>query len=106
MFSLSLFVCLSIDWLARTGLLSFVWMKPRVIALRSTESHPPHCSSLKILRRMMKLCVLEMNDGTLFARENEQRLLRNMDVHVVVLDLLKIPYDKVSSTSTSHLHDR
>lgn len=44
---------------------------------------------------MMKLCVVEGNDGNLYARENEQRLLRNMDVHVVVLDLLKIPYDKV-----------
>jgi len=43
----------------------------------------------------MKLCVIEGNDGNLYARENEQRLLRNMDVHVVVLDLLKIPYDKV-----------
>jgi len=43
----------------------------------------------------MKLCVVESNDGKLYARENEQRLLRNMDVHVVVLDLLKIPYDKV-----------
>ncbi len=44
---------------------------------------------------MMKLCVVEGSDGNLYARENEQRLLRNMDVHVVVLDLLKIPYDKV-----------
>ncbi len=44
---------------------------------------------------MMKLCVVEGNDGNLYARENEQRLLRNMDVHVVVLDLLRIPYDKV-----------
>lgn len=44
---------------------------------------------------MMKLCVVEGPDGNLYARENEQRLLRNMDVHVVVLDLLKIPYDKV-----------
>jgi hypothetical protein len=43
----------------------------------------------------MKLCVVEGNDGNLYARENEQRLLRNMDVHVVVLDLLRIPYDKV-----------
>lgn len=45
---------------------------------------------------MMKLCVVEGADGNLYARENEQRLLRNMDVHVVVLDLLRIPYDKVS----------
>lgn len=45
---------------------------------------------------MMKLCVVESSDGRLYARENEQRLLRNMGVHAVVLDLLKIPYDKVS----------
>src|SRR5689334_2887618 len=44
---------------------------------------------------MMKLCVVETSDGVLRARENEQRLLRNMDVHVVVLELLRIPYDKV-----------
>jgi hypothetical protein len=45
---------------------------------------------------MIKLCVIDGSDGILYARENEQRLLRNMDVHVVVLDLLKIPYDKVN----------
>ena len=45
---------------------------------------------------MMKLCVVEGTDGNLYARENEQRLLRNMDVYAVVLDLLRIPYDKVS----------
>lgn len=44
---------------------------------------------------MMKLCVVETPDGNRYARENEQRLLRNMDVHVVVLELLRIPYDKV-----------
>ncbi|CAF1170496.1 unnamed protein product [Adineta ricciae] len=57
-----------------------------------------YTSIFQILRRMIKLCVMEGVDGTLHARENEQRLLRNMDVHVVVLDLLKIPYDKVEDT--------
>jgi hypothetical protein len=51
----------------------------------------------------MKLCVVEGTDGNLYARENEQRLLRNMDVHVVVLDLLKIPYDKVREENNYHL---
>jgi inositol 1,4,5-triphosphate receptor type 1 len=51
----------------------------------------------------MKLCVVEGNDGKLYARENEQRLLRNMDVHVVVLDLLKIPYDKLEDTRMNHI---
>jgi len=45
----------------------------------------------------MKLCVVEGSDGNKYARENEQRLLRNMDVHVVVLELLRIPYDKVKN---------
>ncbi|CAF4368601.1 unnamed protein product, partial [Rotaria magnacalcarata] len=56
-----------------------------------------------ILRRMMKLCVAETSDGNLHARENEQRLLRNMGVHVVVLDLLKIPYDKMEDTRMNHI---
>jgi hypothetical protein len=47
----------------------------------------------------MKLCVVEGSDGNKYARENEQRLLRNMDVHVVVLELLRIPYDKVKNFS-------
>jgi inositol 1,4,5-triphosphate receptor type 1 len=31
--------------------------------------------------------------GTLKPRKHEQRLLRNMGVHKVVLDLLQIPFD-------------
>ncbi|CAF1275411.1 unnamed protein product, partial [Rotaria sordida] len=56
-----------------------------------------------ILCRMMKLCVVETNDGNLYAREDEQRLLRNMGVHVVVLDLLKIPYDKIEDIRMNHI---
>ncbi|CAF4767348.1 unnamed protein product, partial [Rotaria socialis] len=52
---------------------------------------------------MMKLCVVETSGGNLYARENEQRLLRNMGVHVVVLDLLKIPYDKMEDTRMNHI---
>ena len=50
---------------------------------------------------MMKLCVVEGTDRNLYARENEQRLLKNMHVHAVVLDLLKIPYDKVRKGNKS-----
>ncbi len=32
--------------------------------------------------------------GDLRPRKHEQRLLRNMGVHTVVLDLLQIPYDR------------
>ncbi|CAF3404296.1 unnamed protein product [Rotaria sp. Silwood1] len=67
------------------------------------ESAYRYTSIFQILCRMMKLCVVESNDGTLYARENEQRLLRNMGVHVVVLDLLKIPYDKLEDTRMNHI---
>ncbi|CAF3819449.1 unnamed protein product, partial [Rotaria magnacalcarata] len=69
----------------------------------SEESAYRYTSIFQILRRMMKLCVVEGADGNMYARENEQRLLRNMDVHVVVLDLLKIPYDKVEDTRMNHI---
>ena len=52
---------------------------------------------------MIKLCVIETNENHVYPRENEQRLLRNMDVHVVVLDLLKIPYDKIEDTRMNHI---
>ena len=44
----------------------------------------------------MKLCIFEDSIGKLYARGNEQRLLRNMDVHVIILDLLRIPHHKVN----------
>ncbi|CAF1108028.1 unnamed protein product [Rotaria sordida] len=69
----------------------------------SEESAYRYTSIFQILRRMMKLCVVEGADENLYARENEQRLLRNMDVHVVVLDLLRIPYDKAEDTRMNHI---
>ncbi|KAI0984952.1 hypothetical protein GJ496_002567 [Pomphorhynchus laevis] len=50
-----------------------------------------------ILQRMIQLCVRE-EDNKFIACENEQRLLRNMDAHIAVLDLLKIPYDKAGDS--------
>jgi len=47
-----------------------------------------------VLTRMTQLCVRETSAG-LKPQKHEQRLLRNMGVHVAVLDLLRIPYDKV-----------
>ena len=44
---------------------------------------------------MNKLCI-NTSDGK--PRKHEQRLLRNMGVHTVVLDLLKIPYDHKEDT--------
>ncbi|CAF4174789.1 unnamed protein product [Rotaria socialis] len=69
----------------------------------SEESSYRYTSIFQILHRMMKLCVVETSGGNLYARENEQRLLRNMGVHVVVLDLLKIPYDKMEDTRMNHI---
>ncbi|KAK3865118.1 hypothetical protein Pcinc_029236 [Petrolisthes cinctipes] len=48
----------------------------------------------QILVRMNKLCVMQTSSGNLAPRRNEQRLLRNMGVHSVILELLQIPYDK------------
>nr|XP_045591972.1 inositol 1,4,5-trisphosphate receptor-like isoform X3 [Procambarus clarkii] len=48
----------------------------------------------QILVRMNKLCVTQSSHGNLSPKRNEQRLLRNMGIHSVVLELLQIPYDK------------
>ena len=52
----------------------------------------------KILNNMIKLCVNEIKlpNGTTKKkpRRNDQRLLRNMGVHNIVLDLTKITYEK------------
>ena len=45
----------------------------------------------KILIRLSKLCVQNKK-----CRNQHQRLLKNMGAHSVVLDLLQIPYEKVS----------
>nr|XP_031843316.1 inositol 1,4,5-trisphosphate receptor isoform X10 [Nomia melanderi] len=46
----------------------------------------------QILIRMNKLCIQTIG-GQLKPRKHEQRLLRNVGVHTVVLDLLQVPYD-------------
>lgn len=45
---------------------------------------------LQILVRLSKLCVQNKK-----CRNQQQRLLKNMGAHLVVLDLLQIPYEKV-----------
>uniref|UniRef100_A0A8C7X2Y6 Inositol 1,4,5-trisphosphate receptor n=1 Tax=Oryzias sinensis TaxID=183150 RepID=A0A8C7X2Y6_9TELE len=49
--------------------------------------------SSKILLRLSKLCVQEGPTGRK-NRKQQQRLLRNMGAHAVVLELLQIPYEK------------
>lgn len=51
---------------------------------------------------MNKLCVQEIPGG-LKERKHEQRLLRNMGVHSVVIDLLQIPYDKANDSRMNEL---
>jgi hypothetical protein len=54
-----------------------------------------HVSS-QILERLNKMCGVGEQ-----MRKKQQRLLKNMDAHKVMLDLLQIPYDKVILTLTS-----
>ncbi|XP_013369099.1 PREDICTED: inositol 1,4,5-trisphosphate receptor type 1-like [Chinchilla lanigera] len=49
----------------------------------------------EILIRLSKLCVQE-SASVRKSRKQQQRLLRNMGAHAVVLELLQIPYEKVS----------
>lgn len=48
----------------------------------------------KILHRMNKLCVTVSPGDVIKPRKHEQRLLRNVGVHTIVLDLLQVPYDE------------
>lgn len=58
----------------------------------------------QILIRMNRLCVeMIYRLGTTKPRKHEQRLLRNMGVHTVVLDLLQIPYDKKEDVRMNEL---
>ncbi|NP_001084015.1 inositol 1,4,5-trisphosphate receptor type 1 S homeolog [Xenopus laevis] len=51
----------------------------------------------EILLRLSKLCVQENTTGRR-NRKQQQRLLRNMGAHSVVLELLQIPYEKTEDT--------
>lgn len=48
----------------------------------------------QILERLNKMCGVGEQ-----MRKKQQRLLKNMDAHKVMLDLLQIPYDKVTPNS-------
>uniref|UniRef100_A0AAQ5Y564 Inositol 1,4,5-trisphosphate receptor n=1 Tax=Amphiprion ocellaris TaxID=80972 RepID=A0AAQ5Y564_AMPOC len=67
----------------------------------STDMCFPHISSFvfllyvlsQILLRLSRLCVQEGLSGRK-SKKQQQRLLRNMGAHAVVLELLQIPYEK------------
>ena len=50
----------------------------------------------EVLERLTGLC----RDSSLRPKKHEQRLLRNMGAHTVILELLQIPYEKVGMTCT------
>nr|ASO75059.1 inositol 1,4,5-trisphosphate receptor (IP3R) [Bemisia tabaci] len=61
--------------------------------------HPDQAEEYKkiqqILIRMIKLCTAPAAAGSpVKPRKHEQRLLRNVGVHTIVLDLLQVPYDQ------------
>lgn len=58
-----------------------------------------HC---QILLRLSRLCVQEGLSGRK-SKKQQQRLLRNMGAHAVVLELLQIPYEKVCSVFSEML---
>lgn len=60
-----------------------------------SEVHAWALSFGQILIRLSKLCVQE-SASVRKSRKQQQRLLRNMGAHAVVLELLQIPYEKVS----------
>uniref|UniRef100_A0A4W5QV76 Inositol 1,4,5-trisphosphate receptor n=1 Tax=Hucho hucho TaxID=62062 RepID=A0A4W5QV76_9TELE len=58
-----------------------------------TGEHSADSQHKKILLRLSRLCVQESLSGRK-SKKQQQRLLRNMGAHTVVLELLQIPYEK------------
>nr|XP_035931449.1 inositol 1,4,5-trisphosphate receptor type 1 isoform X3 [Halichoerus grypus] len=56
----------------------------------------------EILIRLSKLCVQE-SASVRKSRKQQQRLLRNMSAHAVVLELLQIPYEKAEDTKMQEI---
>ncbi|KAK9889429.1 hypothetical protein WA026_004699 [Henosepilachna vigintioctopunctata] len=69
--------------------------------------HPYQADEYKkiqqILIRMNKLCIQALPSGLVKPRKHEQRLLRNVGVHTVVLDLLQVPYDEKEDVRMNEL---
>nr|KAF7417085.1 hypothetical protein H0235_011616 [Vespula pensylvanica] len=57
----------------------------------------------QILIRMNKLCIQTIPGGQIKPRKHEQRLLRNVGVHTVVLDLLQVPFDDTEDVRMNEL---
>uniref|UniRef100_A0A4W3IXG4 Inositol 1,4,5-trisphosphate receptor n=1 Tax=Callorhinchus milii TaxID=7868 RepID=A0A4W3IXG4_CALMI len=71
-------------------------IKEPALTVGTDSSSPPPLSlpwPVQVLIRLSKLCVQE-GSSVRKSRKQQQRLLRNMGAHTVVLDLLQIPYEK------------
>ena len=55
---------------------------------------------------MNRLCIIRALGGSLKPRRHEQRLLRNMGVLKVVLDLLRIPFDTKEDIRALNLYEK
>ncbi|XP_077487109.1 inositol 1,4,5,-trisphosphate receptor isoform X2 [Amblyomma americanum] len=72
--------------------------------LEGTPAATDNYSTIRqILERFTKLCYQMGPGGTKRPRKHEQRLLRNMGAHTVVLQLLQIPYDKKEDVRMSEV---
>lgn len=70
----------------------------RTLRRRRRHKLPSIPSPLQILERLNKMCGVGEQ-----MRKKQQRLLKNMDAHKVMLDLLQIPYDKVTWRPTQFM---
>ncbi|KAL3245175.1 hypothetical protein MRX96_018310 [Rhipicephalus microplus] len=76
-------------------------LRPELIPVKEAGEHEGSAAATdnysiirEILERFTKLCYQIEASGKKKQRKHEQRLLRNMGAHAVVLQLLQIPYDK------------
>uniref|UniRef100_A0A452VIS6 Inositol 1,4,5-trisphosphate receptor n=1 Tax=Ursus maritimus TaxID=29073 RepID=A0A452VIS6_URSMA len=74
----------------------------QVTLLWWSEVHAWALSFGQILIRLSKLCVQE-SASVRKSRKQQQRLLRNMGAHAVVLELLQIPYEKAEDTKMQEI---
>ena len=85
---------------------SELWVRPSDSTVGSPldESQAVNYKQIQqILGRMNCLCVQSTTTGLSRPRKHEQRLLRNMGVHTVVLDMMQIPYDRKEDTRMNKL---
>lgn len=76
-------------------------LRPELVPVKEAGEHEGspaaadnYSTIREILERFTKLCYQIGASGNKKQRKHEQRLLRNMGAHAVVLQLLQIPYDK------------